>query len=458
MGIQGLTKFISPQFKSFTWNKTSTNVIVDGKSFLYHFLYNLDWRKGGDNKTFVSLLHTFFKNVPSHITFYVLIDGGNQDYKSTTLEKRRLSRFKVIQSALTEYDKNPNAKCPGKSIRTPMMMDLFIQIVGKYKHHIHFINGEADFALQSYASQYNAYVLSDDSDALLIQSRGTIKFDGFNKLKVIRNEDVLKSLRLKTNKELRAFASLLGNDITKNHNTNQVSSFIQKTKKHGHYFFQLSEYVASKNGNINELIAGIPNLKKPELFIEGDKLYTKTCVRNTNKLLSYAEQGQCSEFLIQAMDQQKMFYSILPEHQDQTSAWLRTRILRKLIYGKFSIPYVDEYGLSYYTQSEQKICHFEDNWLEKGFIYDPNPPNEEDIPNRVYSLTFKSNIHEMLEQDPESNIEELIFAFIKPYISDEYMNYLKTGEKIKEYKIIMTHYETLYQLTWCHMRTLLFEC
>ena len=344
MGIQGLTKFVSPKMGSFSWNSLTglTNIIVDGKSFLYHFLYRLDWRNGGDNVTFTRRLHGFLNRVPKHVKFYVLIDGGDQEYKSETMKKRRAARRAAINAGFDELENNIHGKCPTKSIRTAMIMDIFIQSLNKRNHIIHIINGEADFALQSYAREYDGYVFSDDSDALLIECRGIIRFNG-PQLQIIYHKDVMDSLNLKTEEELRTFASLLGNDITKNEPVHLISKYVKEnSKQQQHYFLQLSEFVKSCNGDITKNLKMLDCIKNKKAFLDGNEIYGRSCKRIINTAIEYAEKGLCSDMLMQAITFGKLYCSILPEVESLPSAWIRTRTLRKLIYGIFNVDHVLE--------------------------------------------------------------------------------------------------------------------
>ena len=345
MGVQGLTKFVIKYAKPFNWSSTNTTVIVDGKSFLYHFLDNLDWRFGGENDKFYQRLTSFLSTVPKHVSLYVLMDGGNQSYKLTTLHSRRNARKNAVIQGLSNMDKPFSSK---KSIRTAWIMDIFLQTLNSYNAHIHFINGEADFALQAYARKYDAYILSDDSDSFLLESRGVLRLRSLHLVKslhgkenvspyfleIITHKSVLRALKLSSIHHLHIFGSLLGNDISKHIIDSKFTNRVRDAScsKRGHYFHIIASLIKEQD-TLSKCLDQIKVTNEHRvLFESGAALYNRNELRQESKYLTLAETGQCSEYLMQALEYGQLFYSILPEDTERKSSMEYTECTEKLFY------------------------------------------------------------------------------------------------------------------------------
>ena len=457
MGVQGLTKFVNKHAKPFNWSSTDTTVIVDGKSFLYHFLDNLDWRFGGENAKFYQRLTAFLSAVPKHVTFYVLMDGVNQTYKLTTLHSRRNARKNAIIQGLSDMDKPFSSK---KSIRTAWIMDIFLQTLNAYNAHIHFIDGEADFALQAYARKYNAYILSDDSDALLLESRGVLRIRFQPRvsaahakeaacpyiLEIMDHKSVLRALKLSSVHHLHIFGSLLGNDISRHIIDSKFTDRVRNVSpsKRGHYFHILSALI-KKSGTLSECLDRINVTNEQRvLFESAAALYVRNEPRQESKFLSLAETGQCSEYLMQALEYGHLFYSILPEDPNKACSMECTKKLRQFIYALANVSQCKEIKPGIDTEEEEEVCGIE--------LSEPS----------LNALCDALGLVEYLDTD--FSLKSLVTAYIKKYhdsnesnIYEAFEQWLQTGSNsgLESRCVSNTHCFTLYQTVWSHFKTLL---
>lgn len=454
MGVQGLTKFIINHAKPFRWSSTTTTVIVDGKSFLYHFLEGLDWRYGGENRTFMLRLSSFFQSVPQHVEFFMLIDGGNQDYKMTTLTKRRQERLAAIEDGLDSLPKSYHKI--RKTIRTPWIMDVFIRLCNEHGAKVHFINGEADFALQSYAKEHDAYILSDDSDSFLLESKGVLRIGRNNSLQVIYSRNIFTALRLKTYDQLHTLGALLGNDVSKHIVDRALSAKIKSLSlDKGHYFHVLGGFIRSR-GSLDACLRDLAcSDNDAKIFRDAAALYSTNAERATSPFLALAETGECSEYLMHALQYKSLFYSILPEDYSRSCAMERCRELRELMYGDSnrSSDSEDSKGLDTHEYTE---------------IYGGHEEKKLRVTGKVLDKPTLEGLCDALGLDIDTSkrvtLHDLVVEFVVKQMSsgssesesETFQQWLRTGVpmmKEQSYKS-NTHWFTLYQVAWSHMKTL----
>lgn len=347
MGIRGLLSFIDPVSEIFK-PSTSFNIVIDGKSLLYTILEEYDWRHGGEFKSLSDSIDNLCDYLKPYCkTITVLMDGLSGQAKIKTIKERRTQRIISLQSAFTQTE------LPKRQIRPVGSSAVFVQKFIKNGAIVHQLNEEADHALAFYASkQPNTYVLSHDSDSLIVPCAGVIhmKMNSNNKiyLKVFKQNKILDYLGLNNAKQLILFACFVGNDITR-----QIPKKLQKAISdkitHGHYFRKVCSIIRQNECQdlvkcINNCLDSLIDLSKEEKepLLQAISHYQFQCSRTTDTIERSLETGWCSEELLRAVQTKNHTFPIIPSDLNKESPWKLSRPLRKILYAVLGIDQVEE--------------------------------------------------------------------------------------------------------------------
>lgn len=243
---------------------------------------------------------------------------------------------------------------------------------------MHQLDEEADHALATYANQYpNTYILSHDSDALIVPCAGVIHInptmDEKVSLKVFRQKNVLDYLGLETTDQLIIFACFVGNDITRQI-PKKLQTAISNSMSHGHYFRKVCALIRENHSDnlvecINKCISKLVKLtaKEKKPLLDAIKHYKFQCIRTTDTIERSLETGWCSEELLRAVQTKSHTFPIIPYDLGTDSPWIMSRPLRKVLYAVLGITDIEETVLLEIDETDVSVVEADHQYVNKDY-------------------------------------------------------------------------------------------
>lgn len=223
MGVRGLTSFMDGKHKQSWKLEEAKNLVIDGQAFLIEFYgaYVATGSLGADYIFFQKRLRAFLQDLQDDgIIASFVFDGSTPREKMETKIQREIEKILFVQQGLSP-DSKFSQKCPADQ-KGPM--PLLLVVFGKQLMQTMSIcyvtaDVEADAPLVAQAQSIDAYIVSNDSDHMLmhgpkgfIRMRDLVRREaGECEFEVLTVSAVAVALSLPAGL-LPELASLIGND------------------------------------------------------------------------------------------------------------------------------------------------------------------------------------------------------------------------------------------------------
>mmetsp|Transcript_34451 Transcript_34451/g.106989 ORF Transcript_34451/g.106989 Transcript_34451/m.106989 type:complete len:705 (-) Transcript_34451:152-2266(-) len=220
MGVFGLTTFMTERHKDRWVSKKVDNVAVDAVAFVMT-LYSryFDWKQGGDYTGFVEKLRHLLEGLKvAEVKGIFVFDGLSPPEKDETTRARRLQKRRIVQSLWGGEDVQGEGPVP------PMIQSFAKQLVAESGFEFLTSDFEADAPLVKIARDRGAFIVSNDSDHMVMPGpQGFVRMADFVKkfaegesaedaiFPVLAVDDVAEALNLSKSR-LPELATLCGND------------------------------------------------------------------------------------------------------------------------------------------------------------------------------------------------------------------------------------------------------
>lgn len=195
------------------------NVVVDGQAFAIHmYELNCDWKLGGDYTKFAGHLDEFLIDLKvREVNAFFIFDGSIPIEKMNTKKRREEAKMRTTQAMLfpgSRWEQDSESEPKGPT--PPLIVDVCKSALDKHGFPFTTSDEEADMPVVGAAISRDAFVVSNDSDLMLVCGpKGFVRCSDFcrgeSSVPFLPVGAVCDALRLPQSL-LPALSTLTGND------------------------------------------------------------------------------------------------------------------------------------------------------------------------------------------------------------------------------------------------------